>query len=535
LNEYTAVGPQPLTYDDSGNLRESAEHELVYDCRNLLTAITDKATGQSVEFLHDARGRRVAELRAGIVTHLIPDDVNLIEEYENGTPVRQYIHTGEVDSCCQVAQNGMELWCHIDQFGSPRVLTGPGGTAAGTASYDPFGVPGTRTGIAVPIGFAGRRFDEAFGMYDFRSREYAPALGRFLQRDSLGMTVAANLYQYALDNPLRYIDPFGTEPGWLRKTLSRFVGGAWGALKNFGGFLRMGLWDSWAQTFSSSSRERIEAAQQWFGELYDAVDEGRFLAWTGEGLGARMNAIVEAEERGDYFGSGEIFGDTAFTGYGVASGGIGFVRGGLRFGSNLRAYGVLETTKGIGYGLRHWATTYRGLGLTRGSIAEAQFGTVRGSPYANYETYLGTREISRMTWQAEQSIARGGNNDIRSVRTYRRFTGTNAAPRFYGTAVNRVVDQALRGSSDPFLSTDIIRQGRFGRNAKGNPIMPDYRISIDNQTVIDITTVKQAGKAGIYPAANAIEPYTGTVRHPGVPLPPTPRSPPEEGPESSDQ
>jgi RHS repeat-associated protein len=174
----------------------------------------------------------------------VPDDLNLIEEYVNGAPVRQYIHTADVDSYCQVAQDGVELWCHTDQFGSPRILTGPAGTAVGTAGYDPFGVIVARTGVAVPIGFAGRRFDEAFGMYDFRAREYAPALGRFLQRDGLGLAIAANLYQYALDNPLRYIDPFGAEPGWLRRTLSRFAGAAWGALKNFGNFLRMGLYDS---------------------------------------------------------------------------------------------------------------------------------------------------------------------------------------------------------------------------------------------------------------------------------------------------
>lgn len=139
-----------------------------------------------------------------------------------------------------------------------------------------------------------------------------------------------------------------------------------------------------------------------------------------------MNAIVEAEERGDYFGSGEIFGDTAFTGYGVVSGGIGFVRGGLRFGSNVRAYGFVETTKGIGYGLRHWATTYRGLGLTRGSIAETQFGTAQGSPCANYETYLGTREISRLAWQA----APRSSGSARSASTPRatRSSPTTGSP-----------------------------------------------------------------------------------------------------------
>jgi hypothetical protein len=107
------------------------------------------------------------------------------------------------------------------------------------------------------------------------------------------------------------------------------------------------------------------------------------------------------------------------------------------------------------------------------------------------------------------------------VQVYRRFAGTDAARRFYGTAVNRVVDQALSRSSDPFLSTTIIRQRAFGVNARGNAIFPDYRLQLGNQTVIDMTTPGQAGKAAIYPAANALEPYTGTVRHPGIAVPPT--------------
>jgi hypothetical protein len=279
----------------------------------------------------------------------------------------------------------------------------------------------------------------------------------------------------------------------------------------------------------------MDAARHWFGELYDAVDEGRFVAWAKDGLEARMQAVVEAEEQGDHFGAGEVFGDTAFTAYGVAQGAVGAVRGGLRFGANVRAYGRLETAKGIGYGLRHWATTYRGIGLWRSSIAETRFGTARGSPYANYETYLGTREISRHTWQAERSIARGGNNDIASVRVYRRFQGTEAERMFYGTAVNRVVDQALSVSSDPFLSTTIIRQRAFGTNTKGNPMFPDYRIPGTNQTVIDLTTVRQAGKAAKYPAANATEPYTGTTRLPGIALPPTMPSPPDQGAASPDE
>jgi hypothetical protein len=40
---------------------------------------------------------------------------------------------------------------------------------------------------------------------------YSPILGRFLQRDPIGYTDGMNLYQFLLDNPINFVDPFGNE------------------------------------------------------------------------------------------------------------------------------------------------------------------------------------------------------------------------------------------------------------------------------------------------------------------------------------
>jgi len=93
---------------------------------------------------------------------------------------------------------------------------------------------------------------------------------------------------------------------------------------------------------------------------------------------------------------------------------------------------------------------------------------------------------------------------------------------WYGKAVESVVDGKMLRSGDPILVRDVITRRAFGRNAKGNNIFPDYRLDIGNQSVIDITTLRQAGKAAKYPAGNVIEPYTGTARVPFDPLQPLP-------------
>ena len=61
--------------------------------------------------------------------------------------------------------------------------------------------------------FTGQRWEAGLGLYDYRARFYDPALGRFLQPDSLvpepGNPQALNRYAYVYNNPLRHTDPSG--------------------------------------------------------------------------------------------------------------------------------------------------------------------------------------------------------------------------------------------------------------------------------------------------------------------------------------
>jgi RHS repeat-associated protein len=46
-------------------------------------------------------------------------------------------------------------------------------------------------------------------MYYYRGRHYDPRIGRFIQRDPIGMSDDVNLYRYVGNNPMNYNDPFG--------------------------------------------------------------------------------------------------------------------------------------------------------------------------------------------------------------------------------------------------------------------------------------------------------------------------------------
>ncbi len=76
--------------------------------------------------------------------------------------------------------------------------------------------------VANPYMFTGREYDSETGLYYYRARFYKPSIGRFLQTDPIGYADSLNLYQYCLNNPANYIDPYGLKILW--KQVAKGVG-----------------------------------------------------------------------------------------------------------------------------------------------------------------------------------------------------------------------------------------------------------------------------------------------------------------------
>ncbi|WP_225613924.1 RHS repeat-associated core domain-containing protein [Delftia sp. DLF01] len=60
--------------------------------------------------------------------------------------------------------------------------------------------------------FAGQYFDEETGTHYNQQRDYAPGLGRYIQRDPIGLSGGINVYGYGYGNPSAYADPDGLVP-----------------------------------------------------------------------------------------------------------------------------------------------------------------------------------------------------------------------------------------------------------------------------------------------------------------------------------
>ncbi len=96
--------------------------------------------------------------------------------------------------------NVVERYAYSD-YGAPTIYNGDG-TATRTESL-----------YFNPFLFQGRRWDEFLKLYDYRTRYYDPAIGRFLRIDTIGLWGDANNlgnpYAFVGNNPWSNLDPYG--------------------------------------------------------------------------------------------------------------------------------------------------------------------------------------------------------------------------------------------------------------------------------------------------------------------------------------
>ncbi|MFO0871611.1 MAG: pre-peptidase C-terminal domain-containing protein [Pirellulales bacterium] len=233
-NRLQSDGRYSYTYDADGNLirrtelASGASTEYTWDFRNRLTAVTrrqaDNTFVEQVEYRYDALDRRIRRTVQDSVndatpeiTHYVHDrDRVLLEMTGNGGGTeasRRYLHGPAVDQVLaqQDAGGGFE-WLLADHVGTVRDVVEENGSTQSFA-YDTFGR--TTSPPAVDerrIGFAGHELDPVSGLYDFRARYYDAETGRFLSEDPLRWASGEeNLYRYAANSPVLYVDPYGLE------------------------------------------------------------------------------------------------------------------------------------------------------------------------------------------------------------------------------------------------------------------------------------------------------------------------------------
>lgn len=109
---------------------------------------------------------------------------------------------------------------HTDHLATPMVATDKTGAQTWKAISEAFGrmLVNDASTIALNLRLPGQYFDiESGGHYNYH-RDYSPEIGRYVQRDPIGLGGGINAYAYVEGDPLGDIDPDGLNPrGFPRK------------------------------------------------------------------------------------------------------------------------------------------------------------------------------------------------------------------------------------------------------------------------------------------------------------------------------
>jgi RHS repeat-associated protein len=210
LNQYQSVDGVSVPYDGLGNLTGLAGKTFAYDSADALTNVSDGSG--STDLAYDALGRLAKISRGGSTTQFVYGTGGLLAEYDGaGTLLKRYVPGPDSDEPLVAYDGGTnKTWLYGDERGSIVAAADGSGNVISKVLYGPYGEGGQAA--LGRFGFTGQVYLPEIGLYDFKSRFYNPAIGRFMQTDAAGYAGGLNLYAYADGDPANLTDPMGTDP-----------------------------------------------------------------------------------------------------------------------------------------------------------------------------------------------------------------------------------------------------------------------------------------------------------------------------------
>ena len=222
-------------YDDDGNLTStsnyyygvlSSRNVYIYDDASRLIAIESRSgAAQTVtsrtEFVYDAMSRlRISRYYSRLADGQLVlqnekrrvyngmDVVQERDQYDNVTA--SYTRTGNIGGILARTTQAGSTFYGYDGAGNVVTLTNSAGAQVGSYTYDAFGNIVAQTGNAAndnPYRFSTK--EQIGGLYSYGYRFYSPGLGRFINRDPIGVAGGANLYGFVGNNPINMVDGYG--------------------------------------------------------------------------------------------------------------------------------------------------------------------------------------------------------------------------------------------------------------------------------------------------------------------------------------
>lgn len=260
VGRQATMGGASFSWDVNGNLVSRGDGTTyAFDGDNHLVKVVKGAV--VIEYVYDARGRRVARKKNGVVTTgwLYDWSWRVVAEVDaGGATTRRYVYATLANSPDFIETKGKTYALVRDERGS--VLEAIDTVSGAVVEAFDYGAWGERTTVASAdissLGYAGGVFDLDTGLTHFGARDYAPVLGTWISPEPMlqdpnfvkSMGLPTPTYAYALNNPVRYVDSDGRFPWTWEgiKLVAKYYAGELTGLAGGAGSLGVGvaLWPS---------------------------------------------------------------------------------------------------------------------------------------------------------------------------------------------------------------------------------------------------------------------------------------------------
>jgi RHS repeat-associated protein len=258
-----AAGPfsAPYTHDEHGNMiRMPHLPRLTYDADNRLQSTTRQVVAagmpETTHYSYDSEGQRIRkatfwQAAAGVQPNrkserLYLGFLEIFREYDAGGNLIRERETLNVmddkDRLVMVETRTLGVdpgppqlirYQYTNQLSSAILELDDAGDVISYEEYFPYGATSyqaVRSQVETPkrYRFTGKERDEETDLYYHGARYYIPWLGRWAAADPAGLTDGNNLYAYARDNPVTFVDRNGhdsttpSEPEVVSNTQPRF-------------------------------------------------------------------------------------------------------------------------------------------------------------------------------------------------------------------------------------------------------------------------------------------------------------------------